>query len=125
MKNFLFSSLSGFWIPLTLFLGAYAAFAIIILTENERQNLFTEYLVLALVGIMIISVLLQSKKEDEVRRAILDKSYRTGYWCTFLFLIASSLIPEFLTDVQSYIPIWSVPVISFLAGYLIVNISYR
>lgn len=111
--------------PLLLFLGAYATFALVYLRMDREEGLLVQILLVGLIGLMMLAIIWKTGKEDEVRKAILNKAYAAAFWITLLFLMAVSMVDGLGEAFNAYLPFWSVPILSWLISYGIVTLRYR
>lgn len=112
-------------VPVSIFLLSYIGYVILNMLFNKETSYLFHFLILGSLGGMLLGIIWYTHREDEVRRSIINQAYSIAFWATFLVLYLHSISTSFAGFVDPILPLWSVPILAWLAGYLIISIRYR
>ncbi len=108
-----------------VFLAAYLVFAIVEVFGRQNETIFVQIVPFILLCVMILTIFWHSKQQDEVQQAIANQAYGFAFWGTFLVLFLVDTSDAFRLTLQSFLPLWAVPFLIGLIGYLFIMMRYR
>lgn len=111
--------------PLALFVIAYLGYVVTELFLGKTNTIDTRIITTSFIIVIIISIVWSIRKKDEVQQSIINKAYSTGFWLSFLFLYIDTIYESFGVFLEAVIPLWTIPIIGWLLGYLAATIMYR
>jgi len=111
--------------PFAVFLLAYLGYAVVLLLGRGSETTIAQLAPLGLLGIMLLAIFWHMRQQDEVRQAMARRADGVGFWGTFLVLYLVSTIDGFGSALQHLLPLWAVPLVAWLVGYLWTIVRYR
>lgn len=112
-------------VPVIIFGLSYIGYVILNMLFSKETSYLFHFLILGSLGGMLLGIIWHTSREDEVRRSIINKAYSIAFWATFLVLYLHSISNRFAEFVDPMLPLWSIPILAWLCGYLIISIQYR
>lgn len=110
---------------LVLFITAYSLYAAVELYFREIDGQLGKLILIGLILVMVLTILWRYELEDEVQQKISDNATRVGFWATFVTLYLVTLSEGFDIWLQTLVPIWTIPLMAWILGYIISSITYR
>jgi len=108
-----------------IFITAYCLYVVAELFLYDGNENLVGFITIGLILAMVLSILWRYTLEDEVQQKIADNATKVGFWATFVSLYIATLFEGFEEMIQSMVPFWSIPVITWVIGYSISMITYR
>ena len=112
-------------LPFAVFLLAYLGYAAALVLSDRNETTVAQLAPVVLLGVMILAIFWFGRQQDEVRQAIARRADAIGFWGTFLVLYMVSTIDGLGSALQRLLPLWSVPLVAWLIGYLWTIVRYR
>ena len=112
-------------LPFAVFLLAYLGYAAVQVLSDGNETTVAQLALVVLLGVMVLAIFWHARHQDEVHQAIARQANGVGFWGTFLTLYLVSTIDGFGSALQDLLPLWAVPLATWLVGYLWTIMRYR
>ena len=107
-----------------LFVALYVSYAFLRLALKDAAAEWQWLPLIPVLG-MVACVIYMHRQQDEFIRRILQTAYVIAFWFTFLVLLMQTMIEPFSAWIHGYVPMWGLPLLGWLLGYVFSHFYYR